>query len=155
EIAAQLAAHADGHIFTSLPRSGTVRAARLLTEIGDCRAKFPEPQALICLAGAAPSTRQSGKHKAVTFRCAVSTQLRDAVCDFAHGSRHARLWAAKMYNDAVGRGKDRPLAVRILARAWLYVIWECWHHGVAYDPARHRGLQRLLTAQDSAAEPAA
>jgi hypothetical protein len=77
---AQIAAHADGHIFTSLPRSGTVPAARLLAEIGDCRARFPDPQALICLAGAAPSTRQSGKHKAVTFRWAVSKQLRDAVC---------------------------------------------------------------------------
>jgi transposase len=43
QIAAQLANHADGHIFTSLPRSGTVRAARLLTEIGDCRARFPDP----------------------------------------------------------------------------------------------------------------
>jgi transposase len=89
EIAAQLAAHADGHIVTSLPRSGTIRAARLLTEIGDCRARFPDPQARICLAGAAPSTRQSGKHKAVTFRWAISKQLRDAVCDFADGSRHA------------------------------------------------------------------
>jgi transposase len=29
QIAAQLASHADGHIFTSLPRPGTVRAARL------------------------------------------------------------------------------------------------------------------------------
>src|SRR5215469_6137539 len=54
QIAAQLASHADGHIFTSLPRSGTIRAARLLAEIGDCRARFPDPQALICLAGAAP-----------------------------------------------------------------------------------------------------
>jgi transposase len=155
EIAAQLAAHADGHIFASLPRSGTVRAARLLTEIGDCRARFPDPQALICLAGAAPSTRQSGKHKAVTFRWAVSKQLRDAVCDFADGSRHASPWAAKIYNDAIARGKDHPLAVRILARAWLYVIWECWHNGVAYDPARHRGLQRVLAAQDTGADQAA
>ena len=38
EIDRQLDAHADAHIFTSLPRSGRVRAARLLTEIGDCRA---------------------------------------------------------------------------------------------------------------------
>jgi transposase len=155
EIAAQLADHADGHIFTSLPRSGTVRAARLLAEIGDCRAKFPDPQALICLAGAAPSTRQSGKHKAVTFRWAVSKQLRDAVCDFADGSRHASPWAARIYHDAIARGKDHPLAVRILARAWLYVIWECWHHGVSYDPARHRGLQRLLAAKDTGADQAA
>jgi hypothetical protein len=44
QITDQLAAHADQHIFTSLPRSGTVRAARLLTEIGDSRARFPTPQ---------------------------------------------------------------------------------------------------------------
>jgi transposase len=150
QIAVQLAAHADGHIFTSLPRSGTVRAARLLAEIGDCRARFPDPQALICLAGAAPSTRQSGKHKAVTFRWAVSKQLRDAVCDFADGSRHASPWAARIYNDAIARGKDHPHAVRILARAWLYVIWECWQHHAAYDPARHRALQRLLAAGQAA-----
>jgi transposase len=154
QIAAQLAAHADGHIFISLPRSGTVRAARLLAEIGDCRARFPDPQALICLAGAAPSTRQSGKHKAVTFRWAVSKQLRDAVCDFADGSRHASPWAGRIYNDAITRGKDHPHAVRILARAWLYVIWECWHNGVAYDPARHRALQRLL-AQNTGPDQAA
>ena len=43
QIGEQLAGHADAHIFTSLPRSGTVRAARLLAEIGDCRARFPTP----------------------------------------------------------------------------------------------------------------
>jgi transposase len=65
------------------------------------------------------------------------------------------LLGAGCYNDAIARGKDHPLAVRILARAWLYVIWECWHNGAAYDPARHRGLQRLLTAQGTKAEQAA
>jgi transposase len=151
QIATQLASHADGHIFTSLPRSGTVRAARLLTEIGDCRARFPDPQSLICLAGAAPSTRQSGKHKAVTFRWAVSKQLRDAVCNFADGSRHDNPWAARLYADAIARGKDHPHAIRILARAWLYVIWHCWHDGVPYDPQRHKALQRLLAEHQTAA----
>ena len=61
QIAEQLALHADAHIFTILPRSGTVRAARLLAEIGDCRARFPTPESLVCLAGVAPSTRKSGK----------------------------------------------------------------------------------------------
>jgi transposase len=147
QIAAQLAGHADGHTFTSPPRSSTVRAARLLSEIGGCRARFPDPESLICLAGTAPSTRQSGKHKAVTFRWAASKQLRDAVCNFADGSRHASPWAARIYHDAIARGKDHPHAVRILARAWLYVIWDCWQDGIAYDPARHRALQRLLAGQ--------
>jgi transposase len=39
-ITAQLAAHPDAVIFQSLPRSGTVRAARLLAEIGDARGRF-------------------------------------------------------------------------------------------------------------------
>ncbi len=67
-IAAQLDAHPDAVIFTSLPRSGTIRAARLLAEIGDARGRFPARDSLTCLAGVAPSTRQSGKVKAVTFR---------------------------------------------------------------------------------------
>ena len=89
EIGEQLAVHADAQIFTSLPRSGTVRAARLLAEIGDCRARFPTPESLACLAGVAPSTRQSGKVRTVGFRWACDKQLRDAVTDFAGDSRHA------------------------------------------------------------------
>lgn len=144
QIGSQLDAHADQHIFTSLPRSGRVRAARLLAEIGDCRAKFPTPEALICLAGVAPSTRQSGKTRVVAFRWACDKQLRDAVCDFAGDSVRANDWAADLYRRARDRGHDHPHAVRILARAWLTVIWHCWQDGVRYNPAQHRALQRLL-----------
>ena len=154
EIGSQLAAHPDAHIFTSLPRAGTLRAARLLAEIGDCRARFPDPQALAALAGAAPVTRQSGTHLSHAFRWAVSRQLRDAVCDFANDSRHASAWAAALYDDARARGKDHPHAVRILARAWIYVIWRCWQAGTAYDPAKHNALQALL-ARQQASDPAA
>ena len=144
EISSQLERHADQHVFTSLPRSGRVRAARLLGEIGDCRAKFPTPESLICLAGVAPSTRQSGKSRVVGFRWACDKQLRDAVCDFAGDSIKANPWAADLYRRARDRGHDHPHAVRILARAWLTVIWHCWQDGVAYDPTQHRALQRLL-----------
>jgi transposase len=152
QIGEQLALHADRHVFTSLPRSGTVRAARLLAEIGDCRARFPTPESLACLAGAAPSTRQSGKVRAVSFRWACDKQLRDAVTDFAGDSRRASPWAADLYNRARARGHDHPHAVRILARAWLFVIWHCWQDGAAYDPARHHALQRILAAQAAAAQ---
>jgi len=144
QIEEQLALHADAHIFTSLPRAGTVRAARLLAEIGDCRARFPTPESLACLAGVAPSTRQSGKFRAVGFRWAADKQLRDAVCDFAGDSIRANPWAADLYRRATGRGHDHPHAVRILARAWLFVIWHCWQNGTPYDPAQHRALQALL-----------
>jgi transposase len=151
QIATQLAAHADSHIFTSLPRSGTIRAARLLAEIGDCRARFPTPEALACLAGAAPSTRQSGRMRTVTFRWSCDKQLRDAVTDFAGDTRRASPWADDLYQRARARGHDHPHAVRILARAWLYVIWHCWQDQTAYDPARHRALQTLLGQDQQAA----
>lgn len=145
-IAEQLALHADGHIFTSLPKGGTVRAARLLAEIGDARGQFPDAASLAALAGVAPCTKQSGKHRAVTFRWAVDKELRDALCDFAADSRHANPWATKIYDDAINRGKDHPHATRILARAWAGVIWRCWQDHKAYDPAHHRALQRLDAA---------
>ena len=151
QISAQLDTHADQHIFTSLPRSGRVRAARLLAEIGDCRAKFPTPESLACLAGVAPSTRQSGKLRAVGFRWACDKQLRDAVTDFAGDSRHANPWAANLYRRARDRGHDHPHAVRILARAWLFVIWHCWQENAAYDTAKHHALQRVLAAKTQAA----
>jgi transposase len=145
-IAEQLPAHPDGPIFTSLPRSGRVRAAALLAEIGDCRERFPTPESLACLAGATPSTRQSGQHRAVTFRYTCDKKLRDAVIDFAADSRRANPWAADLYARARARGKSHPHAVRILARAWLHVIWRCWQDGVPYDPARHRAMQLMLLA---------
>jgi transposase len=150
-IAEQLALHPDGRLFTALPRRGKVRAARLLAEIGDARGRFPTPASLACLGGVAPSTRQSGKTKAVTFRWGADKELRDALCDFAGDSRHANPWAADLYARARARGHDHPHAVRILARAWVNIIWRCWQDGVPYDPASHGALQTLLKEDQKAA----
>lgn len=143
-IVEQLDIHPDAHIVKSLPRSGTIRAARLLAEIGDARGRFPTADSLACLAGVAPSTRQSGKVKSVTFRWGADKELRDALCDFAADSRHDNAWAADLYNRARARNHDHPHAVRILARAWIAIIWRCWQNHLAYDPSRHNALQRVL-----------
>lgn len=147
QITAQLAAHPDAHVITSLPRAGTLRAARLLAEIGDCRARYPDPWSLAGVAGVAPVTRRSGTFTSHDFRHHVNRQLRDALCDFAAGSRNASCWAASIYHAARDRGKDHPHAVRILARAWVMVIWRCWQDGTGYDPAKHNALQEILTRQ--------
>jgi transposase len=144
QIAEQLQLHPDAPIFTSLPRSGCVRAARLLAEIGDARGRFPTADSLACLGGVAPSTRQSGKVEVVSFRWGADKQLRDALCDFAGDSRHANPWAADLYRRARDRGHDHPHAVRILARAWVDIIWACWTTNTPYDPAKHGALQRIL-----------
>lgn len=151
QIAALLDEHADAHIFRSLPRAQTLRAARLIAEIGDCRARFPTPESLASLAGCTPSTRQSGKVRITSFRWAANRQLRDAVCDFANDSRHANPWAAHVYRQAIARGHRHPHAVRILARAWLLVIWRCWQDHEPYDPARHRAYLTVLENQPTPA----
>ena len=144
----QLALHPDAHIFTSLPRSGQVRAAKLLVEIGDARGRFPTEASLAALAGAAPSTRSSGRLHVVTFRWACDKKLRDAVTDFAADSRRASPWAAAIYDRHRAAGKTHQHATRILARAWLRVIWRCWQDGVAYDPTRHGGNQPFLRSNE-------
>jgi transposase len=147
DIIEHLDAHADAHIFTSLPKAGRgVRAAALLSEIGDVRSRFPDEESLAALAGVAPVTRASGKMHAVGFRYACDKKLRNAVIDFADDSRHASPWAAKIYKDAIDRGKRHPHAVRILARAWIRVIWRCWHDSVAYNPNLHRAAVMLQAA---------
>ena len=95
------------------------------------------PDSVAALAGLTPVTKESGKHRAVHFRWACNKRFRVAMTTFADNSRHASPWAAHIYNHARAAGKDHPHAVRILARAWIRVIWRCWHDGVPYDPARH------------------
>jgi transposase len=147
EIVERLEVHADAKVFTSLPKAGHgVRAATLLSELGDVRARFPDDDALAALAGVAPVTRSSGKRRVVGFRWACDKKLRNAVVTFADDSRHASPWAAKIYADALARTRRHPHAVRILARAWIRVIWRIWQDGAAYDPTKHRGAVRLLAA---------
>jgi transposase len=136
-VAARLGEHPDGKIFTSLPRSGQINAAQMLAEWGDCRPAYDRPDSVAALAGCTPVTRQSGKHHAVEFRWACNKRFRRAITTYADNSRRASPWAAKIYNDARAVGKDHPHAVRILARAWIRVIWRCWTDGVPYDPGRH------------------
>jgi transposase len=141
-----LLAHPDGPIFQSLPRAGTIRAATLLAELGDCRARFPEAQALAAAAGVAPSTRQSGKHRSVTYRRGCNKQLRAALVDWAQDTPRANAWAADTYRRARDRGCRHPHAARILAQGWTRILWRCWQDGVPYNPDLHGMLNTLAQA---------
>jgi transposase len=147
--AARLGEHPDGEIFTSLPRSGQINAAQMLAERGDCRQACDGPDSVAALAGCTPVTSQSGKHRAVYFRWACNKRFRQAMTTFAGNSRHASPWAAQIYDNARAGGKDHPHAIRILARAWIRVIWPCWLNHTPCDPARH-GAAAALTKPDAA-----
>jgi transposase len=153
-VAAHLGEHPDGEIFASLPRSGRINAAQMLAQWGDCRQAYDRPEAVAALAGVTPVTKKSGKYEAVHFRWACDKRFRRAVTTFADNSRHDSPWAADIYRRAIARGCDHPHAVRVLARAWIRVIWRCWVDRVAYDPAKHTAAARLLANSERATGPA-
>ena len=126
----------DGRIVMSFPRAGQVCAAQILAELGDVRERNPTADQLAAEAGVAPVTHQSGKSRGVAFRWACNRRLRQAVTCFADNSRHASAWAAGLYRRARERGCDHPHAIRILARAWLRVLWRAWIDRQPYDPTR-------------------
>ena len=137
----------DGQILMSFPRAGRICAAQILAELGSVRERFPSDEHLAAEAGVAPVTYESGKSKASTFRWACNHRLRAALTCMADNSRHASNWAANVYAKARARGCDHPHAIRILARAWLRVIWRAWTDRKPYDPAHTR--RRSTAPQNS------
>src|ERR1700683_1309909 len=82
QIRTQLRAHPDGAIFLSLFKSpnSVITAAELLAEIGDCRERYPDRDALAADAGQAAVGVGSGKWKTAGFRRACNKRLRVAFC---------------------------------------------------------------------------
>lgn len=136
----------DGQLFMSFPRAGRVCAAKILAEVGSDRNRFDSDERLAAEAGISPVTRQSGKSRAVGFRWACNHRLRAALTCLADNSRADSAWAAQIYGKARARGCSHPHAVRILARAWVRVIWRAWTNHQPYRPEAHRGAAELAVA---------
>ena len=132
-----------GQVVMSFPRAGRINAAQITAELGDDPARFVSEEQLAAEAGVAPVTFQSGKYRGVAFRFACNKRLRQALTTFADNSRHASPWAWRTYAEARARGCDHPHAVRILARAWVRVLWRAWQDGRPYDFSRHGAAQAL------------
>ncbi len=149
QIRAAIHRHPDGPIFLSFFRdpNSVITAAGLLCEIGDNRARYPHSDTLAADGGQAPVTKQSGKHRAVSFRWACDKRLRNHLGVLADSTRHHHPWARDVYQRAIDRGCDHPHAIRILGRAWTRILWRCWQNGAAYDPTQHRALTRQLAQQ--------
>jgi transposase len=118
-LAAGLVGHATAKLLAPMPRIGEVNLVQIVAEVGPILERVDTAEQAIAECGAAPVTRASGKTKTWV------PLGRQAVC------RCPRARQAP------------PHAIRILARAWLRVIWACWHTDTAYNPARHRAEQRL------------
>ena len=147
QLASALREHPDGAIFTSLFKGpdSVICAAQLLSEVGDCRARYLTGDALAADAGQAAIAIESGKRKTACFRWACNKRLRSAFCTLSDSTRQWHPWAQDRYASARACGHDHPRALRTVGRAWCRVVWRCWQDGVPYDPARHRALQQHIT----------
>lgn len=134
----------EGKIVMSFPRAGKICAAQITAELGDVRARFHSEDHLAAEAGVAPVTYQSGKSRGVGWRWACNKRLRAAITCFADNSRHASPWAANLYRQVRQRGCRHPHAVRVLARAWLRILWRAWQDGLPYNIQKHPAARALL-----------
>jgi transposase len=144
-IAEATESHPYAPLFATMPRIGKVSLGQVIGEIGPLLERAQTCEQLIAEAGVVPVTRASGKSRTVAFRFATNRRARVALTTFADNSRHGSDWAAKIYNDARARKKRHPHAIRILARAWLRVIWACWRDGTCYDPDAHATNSKINT----------
>jgi transposase len=146
-IAALLPEHPKTQVLAPLPRIGqNVNLGQILAEVGPILDRAVDVEQAAAECGASPVTKASGKSTSVHFRWAANTRARKALQIFADNSRHSSPWAARVYAQARARGKRHPHAIRILMRAWLRVIWACWHSEKPYDPALHRAVDQLAAA---------
>ena len=142
-IGERVRAHPRTRLLQALPGVGMINLAQILAEIGPILDRVDSAEQAAAECGAAPVTKASGQTRTVHFRWAANTRARRTITAYAHNARMQSPWAAKLYADARARGKTNAHATRIVARAWLRVIWACWHNSIPYDPASHRAAQRL------------
>lgn len=148
-LGAALLEHTKAQLLAPMPRIGEVNLAQIIGEIGPILSRAVDVHHACAEAGAVPVTKESGKGRAVNFRWAVNTKARKALATFADNSRHTSPWAAQLYAHARARGHRHPHAIRILMRAWLRVMWACWHNDTAYNPALHGAEMRNPAIPDT------
>lgn len=133
EIEALFEKHPDASIFKSLPGSGPNNGPRLLSEIGDNRLRYPNPDTLQCEAGTSPVTKTSGKTRIVLMRRACRMSLRDTMHQFSFCSISQSSWAKTFYDQQRAKGKTHASALRALADKWLKIIHHLWEEQIPYN----------------------
>lgn len=141
-IEALFAQHPDHDLFGSLPGAGSKLAPRLMSELGEDRARFGTPQSLQCLAGTAPVSFQSGQVFRVKMRRCCNPHLRHAVHRWADCSRAGCGWAQAYYQAQREKGKSHACALRCLGHRWLEVLWKMGQDRTTYDGDFHARNQQ-------------
>jgi transposase len=115
EIEALCQTHSDFQIFASLPGSGTLHAARLLSACGTHRDRFDSAAAMACFSGLAPVIERSGESCWIRWRYFCPKFVRQSFHEYAGESIKHSAWARAFYAAQRSRGKSHAAALRSLA----------------------------------------
>lgn len=126
----------------AFPRAGRVCAAQILAELVDVRERYPTADRLAAEAGVVPLTYESGKKRCVGFRWACNHHLRRAITTWPTTRATPTCGPAASTRPHASACCDHPHAIRILARAWLRVIWRAWFDRQPYNPEHHFSAAR-------------
>jgi transposase len=130
--------HRDAAIILSVPGTGTVTTATMLSEAAQAIAERNYEQ-LRALGGVAPVTRQSGKRKLVSRRYACNPRLAQALYHVARVHKQHDAAAKTHYQRLRARGHSDGRALRSIADRLLAVLTAMLRDGSLYDTTRRRG----------------
>jgi transposase len=133
--------HQDYELFTALPGSGKVYAARLTAAMGSDRSRWQTPNDLLCFSGVAPVIERSGKQNWIRWRYFCPKFFRQSFVEYAEQSIQHSFWAKSYYSMQRAKGKAHNAAVRALAFKWIRIIWKCWQTRTPYNELVY--LERL------------
>lgn len=131
--------HPHHAVFASLPKAGEVIGPGLLSFFGDDPERFPDPGSAQALAGTAPVTKRSGKHRSVRFRFACDKDWRYICQEWAKALvvRDPSPIALAYYQQIRPHCHSEAHALRCVANRWIAVAWKLWHTGQPYDEQLH------------------
>ena len=133
EIESLFEKHPDSNWIQSLPGAGPQNGPRLLSELGDNRARYDSPDRLQCEAGTCPVTASSGKSSFVFVRRACRKSFRDTMHQFSFCSMKKSAWARALYDQHRAKGKTNASALRAVGDKWLKIIYHLWKEQKPYD----------------------
>lgn len=135
--------HPDHLIFASLPGTGDLLGAGLLSKFGDDRARFPTAASVQALAGTCPVTDRSGKRTVIRFRRGCDREFRWIVQQWALNSLKDSVWANAYWQQVRPNCRTNNHAYRCLGNRWLAIAWKLWQTKQLYDEAYHLQQRKL------------
>lgn len=129
--------HRDAEILLSLPGLGELNGAAMLSEASQPLREYHTTRGL---AGIAPVTKQSGKHRVVLMRRACNKRLRNALYSWAMCSIPNDAACRAFYRRCRARGLSHGQALRCLGDRLLRILFAMLRDRTLYDPARFQAV---------------